>query len=72
VAVLQRTTLVSAAGLMCIEQAGPHSYKVMRSGDVDKYVAHLSLGELRDLVEVAGDLLEFLDCVAEHQPVSES
>jgi hypothetical protein len=70
-AVIQRSTLVSAAGLMCVEQAGPHSYKVMRSGDVDKYVAHLSLGELRDLVEVAQDLLAYLDDTAE-QPLEQA
>jgi hypothetical protein len=64
--ILQVVTLVSTGGTMKIEQAGPHSYKVMRSGNVDSYIAHLSDQELRDLYEVAGDLIEFLDCAAEH------
>ena len=64
--ILQVVTLVSAGGTMKVEQAGPHSYKVMRHGSVDSYIGHLSEQELRDLHEVAGDLLEFLDCAAEH------
>jgi hypothetical protein len=58
---LHVTTLVASAGLMKIEQSGPAVYKLMRHGSVDSYLGHISEAELRDLYDVAGDLLTYID-----------
>lgn len=54
--------IVASSGLIKLEECELAGlYKLMRSGDVDSYLGHLRVDEIRDLYDVAGDLLTFLD-----------
>lgn len=70
-AILTVKTVVASAGLIKIEQATDTSFKLMRHGSVDSYLGHLTEQELRDLHEVSGDLIAFIDHAAE-QPLEQA
>ena len=56
------TRIVASSGLIRLEESELSGvYKLMRTGNVDSYLGHLRVDELRDLVSVASELVTFLD-----------
>lgn len=53
--------LVASSGSMRVEQSATYVFKVMRAGTVDNYLGHVTERELRDLFDVFGDLITYLD-----------
>lgn len=63
--------VVASSGLMKIEESESAGfYKLMRHGNVDTYLGHLTDAEMRDLFDVIGDLLTYID-TAQPEPMLE-
>lgn len=60
--------VVASSGLMRVEESeNPGHYKLMRAGTIDSYLGHATEAEVRDLFDVLGDLITYLDT---EQPAS--